>query len=183
MSELFKIPQEKNFLSLFVFANNDHLSLSFYVDHKIETELKISGTKRELFVPFDSELVCSIDIVVDLFEELKESEEGVFRKIVFHVLDETFNVFSFISITIKFITKKLSKLVFINSGSELIRSFFTGYDKFKFVSMTKNDSIKMFDLLFLSYLESINKDFSFWFGNDEEILSLLENRAMSFINT
>jgi len=78
MSELFKIPQEKNFLSLFVFANNDHLSLSFYVDHKIETELKISGTKRELFVPFDSELVCSIDIVVDLFEELKESEEGVF---------------------------------------------------------------------------------------------------------
>lgn len=183
MSELFKIPQEKYFLSLFMFANNDNLSLPFHVDHKIETKLKISWTKRELFVPFDSELVCSIDIVVDLFEELKESEESIFRKIMFHVLDETFYIFSFISISIKFVTKKLPKLVFINSGSELIRSFLTRYDKFKLISMTKDNPIKMFYLLFLSYLESINKDFSFWFGNDEEFLFLLENRAMSFINT
>lgn len=183
MSKLFKIPQEKYFLSFFMLTNDNYLCFSLHVYHKIEAKLKISGAKRKLFVSFDSELVCSIYIVVDLFEELKEPEEGIFGKIMFHILDETFNIFGFIGISIKFITKKLSKLIFIYGRSQLIWGFFTRYDKFEFISMTKNNSIKMFNLLFLSNLESIDKNFSFWFRNDKKLFSLLENRTMSLVNT
>ena len=183
MSKLFKIPQEKYFLSFFMFTNNHYLCFSLHVDHEIEAKLKISGTKRKFLISFDSELVCGINIIVNLFEELKESEESIFRKIMFHILDETFNVFGFISISIKLITKKLSKLIFVNCGSQLIWGFFARYDEFEFISMTKNDSIKMFDLLFLSNLESINKNFSFWFRNNKKLFSLLKDGTMSLINT
>mgnify|MGYP006991941519 CR=1 FL=1 len=42
MSEFLQIPQEKNFFSLLMFANNHDLSLSFHIDHKIEAKLEIS---------------------------------------------------------------------------------------------------------------------------------------------
>lgn len=117
MSELFKIPQEKYLFSFFMFTNDHNFCLSLNIYHEIETKLKVSGAKRELFISLNSELVCSIDIIVDFFKKLKESKKGIFGEIVFHVLNETFNIFGFISITIQFISKEFTKLIFIDSRS------------------------------------------------------------------
>jgi hypothetical protein len=65
VSEFFQVPQEQNFLSFFVFAQNDNFGFSFDIDHEVEDKLQISGPKRELFVPLNGILVGGIDIVID----------------------------------------------------------------------------------------------------------------------
>lgn len=166
-----------------MFANDYNLSFSFHIDHEIKAELKISRSKRELFVSFNSELIRSVNIIVNLFKKLKESEKCVFGEIMLHILNEIFNIFSFISISIEFIPKKLTKLILISSGPEIIRSLLSRYNKFKFISMTKHYSIKMFNLLFLGDLKPINEHFRFWFRINEKLFSFLNNGTMSFVNT
>lgn len=100
-----------------------------------------------------------------------------------HILDEILEIFSFIRIAIQFISKKLTKLILIYGGSELVRSFFSRNNKFKLICMSEHNPIEMFNFLLLSHLETINKDLCLGFWNDVKLFSLLQDGAMSFIDT
>ena len=102
---------------------------------------------------------------------------------MFHILNKIFHIFRFICISVEFIAQKLTKLVFVDCSSQLIRSLFTRYDKFELVCMTKDNSIKMFYLLFLSDLETIDKNFGLRLRNNEKLFFFLKNWTMSLINT
>ena len=87
-----------------MFANYHNFSFPFDVDHKIEAKLKVSWPEGEFFVSLDCELICRIDIVINLLEKLEESVESIFRQVVFHVLNKVFNIFSLFRIAVELVS-------------------------------------------------------------------------------